>query len=157
MITIRPMTADDLPALAAMYVRSFADPALGEHWTEPAAQALLANWYARQPDLAFVAADDSKLLGAFVVGVRPWWDGNHLVDGELFVDSDSQGKGVASDLIREVLLQAKAKYAPVVWESYTFKGQDFPLNWYKRMGFREIDEWVMIRADVADVLHKLDI
>lgn len=151
------MTADDLPALAAMYVRSFADPALGEHWTEPAAQALLANWYARQPDLAFVAADDSKLLGAFVVGVRPWWDGNHLVDGELFVDSDSQGKGVASDLIREVLLQAKAKYAPVVWESYTFKGQDFPLNWYKRMGFREIDEWVMIRADVADVLHKLDI
>ena len=78
------------------------------------------------------------------------------MDGELFVDDDSQGKGVASDLIREVLLQAKAKYAPVVWESYTFKGQDFPLNWYKRMGFREIDEWVMIRADVADVLNKLD-
>lgn len=151
------MTADDLPALAAMYVRSFADPALGEHWTEPAAHALLANWYARQPDLAFVAAEDSKLLGAFVVGVRPWWDGNHLVDGELFVDADSQGKGVAKDLIREVLLQAKAKYAPVVWESYTFKGQDFPLNWYKRMGFREIDEWVMIRADVADVLNKLEI
>lgn len=156
MITIRPMTADDLPALAAMYVKSFADPALGEHWTEPAAQALLANWYNRQPDLAFVAADDSKLLGAFVVGVRPWWDGNHLVDGELFVDVDSQGKGVASDLLREVLLHAKAKYAPVVWESYTFKGQDFPLNWYKRIGFREIDEWVMIRADVADVLNKLD-
>lgn len=156
MITIRPMTEDDLPALAGMYVKSFADPALGEHWTEPTAQALLVNWYNRQPDLAFVATDDSKLLGAFVVGVRPWWDGNHLVDGELFVDSDSQGKGVASDLIRKVLLQAKAKYAPVVWESYTFKGQDFPLNWYKRMGFREIDEWVMIRADVADVLNKLD-
>lgn len=148
------MKHEDLDQLAAVYVRALeSEP--DEKWTENAAYALLADWYKRQPDLAFAAECDDKLVGAFVVGIRPWWDGNHLVDGELFVDLDYQNKGIATSLIDHVILTAVEKYAPLVWDTYTFRGQQFPLEWYKRLGFREIEEWVMIRADVAQLLTNL--
>jgi GNAT superfamily N-acetyltransferase len=149
------MRDEDLHELAVIYVNAFADPELNEKWTEPAAHALLSDWLKRQPDLSFVAESDNKLVGAFVVGIKPWWDGNHLVDGELFVALEHQGHGVARQLIHQVVLTAVEKYSVVVWESYTFRGQEFPLNWYKRLGFREIEEWVMIRADVAELLANI--
>ena len=96
-------------------------------------------------------------MGGFVVGVRPWWDGNHLVDGELWVDPPFQKRGVAAALLRHALQVAQTKYAPLLtWDTYTFRNDDFPLTWYKRIGFVEIEEWVMIRAQVADVLALLE-
>ncbi len=151
----RPITNDDLQQLAVVYMRVFEDPELNEHWTEESAHALLADWYKRQPDLALAAACDDRLVGGFVVGIRPWWDGNHLVDGELFVDPEYQGRGIGRELVRQTLKTAVQRYSPVVWESYTFHGQEFPLSWYKRLGFREIQEWVMIRADVAELITRL--
>lgn len=149
---IRQMKKEDLHELAAVYVGALDHSNTNEKWTEQSAYALLLDWFKRQPDLAYVAELDQKLVAAFVVGVRPWWDGNHLVDGELFVDFEYQGRGIARELIGRTLSAAVEKYAPVTWESYTFRGQDFPLTWYKRLGFREIEEWIMIRADVAQLL-----
>lgn len=174
------MREDDLPPLAAMYMRSFPSSATGEHWCEDTASALLGSWLKRQPDLAFVAtaagegstisdtmaaidfgrvdgADGSAavLAGACLVGVRPWWDGNHLVDGEFFVDPLFQAKGVGTALLRHVLAVAKEKYNPVCWDSYTFREEGFPLSWYKKLGFEEIDEWVMIRAPIDKLLSSL--
>lgn len=149
------MTEEDLRPLAAVYVRAFQDPEVMEKWTEDTAYMLLADWFRRQPDLAFVAVEDNEWLGAFISGIRPWWDGYHLVDGELFVDGAHQGKGVGSELIKRVINTAKEKYNPVLWETYTFRGTDFPMTWYKRLGFREIEEWTMIRADISTVLQVL--
>src|SRR5206468_3100195 len=104
---------------------------------------------------AFTAEVDGQPVGGFIVGVRPWWDGNHLVDGELFVDPEHQKRGVGKQLIARVLNEAVEKYKPTVWETYTFRDEGFPLSWYKQIGFAEISEWTMIRADVATVLSKL--
>lgn len=90
LLSIRLMRNEDLQQLAAIYVRSYVSE-MHEKWTEKAAYALLLDWFKRQPDLAFAAEFDHRLVGAFVVGIRPWWDGNHLVDGELFVDPAYQG------------------------------------------------------------------
>ncbi len=152
---IRLMTTDDLTVLSQIYVRALDDTA--ERWNEESAQALLSDWLRRQPELAFTAEYDNKIVGAFVVGVRPWWDGNHLVDGELFVEPKSQRHGIARLLLKRVLDQAIEKYSPVLWESYTFRNDTFPLTWYKRLGFREIEEWVMIRADIATVAKQLSL
>jgi GNAT superfamily N-acetyltransferase len=148
------MTDHDLHQLAAIYVRAL-ESEVNEKWTEQTAYALLTDWFRRQPDLAFVAEQDNRLVGALVVGVRPWWDGNHLVDGELFVDPEYRQRGIARNLMKQILLTAKEKYAPIVWETHTFRGQSFPLDWYQRLGFREIEEWVMIRADITKLLAKL--
>lgn len=152
---IRLMQSDDLSKLGSVYMRAFQDPELKEHWSETSAKALLSDWFRRQPDLAFVAEFERMLVGGFIVGIRPWWDGNHLVDGELFIDPEHQGRGLATKLIRQALTSANEKYSPVMWETYTFRSQEFPLNWYKKLGFREIEDWVMIRAGVLQVLESL--
>lgn len=149
--SIRRCLDQDLNPLGEIYVRSFADPSMQEDWTTAAATALLADWYRKQPELFFVAESNSRLLGGFVVGLRPWWDGNHLVDGELFVEPGHQPSGVGSALIKRVLEEAKVRYAPVLWETYTFRSDSFPLTWYKQLGFKEIEEWVMIRGRIADL------
>lgn len=146
---------DQLPELASIYVRSLEFNA-DEHWTDKSALRLLSDWHRRQPELFFTASADAQIMGGFVVGVRPWWDGNHLVDGELFVDPRYQKRGVAGALLRHTLQVAQAKYSPLLtWDTYTFRNDDFPLTWYKRIGFAEIEEWVMIRAQVTNVLTKL--
>ncbi|MBO7504680.1 GNAT family N-acetyltransferase [bacterium] len=50
----------------------------------------MSYWYDRQPDLFFVAEVDGRVVGGIVSGIKPWFDGNRLVDGELFVDKKYQ-------------------------------------------------------------------
>lgn len=150
-------TEDQLDELAAVYLRALADNP-DEHWQLTQTKALLADWWHRQPDLFVSARDDEQgaLVGGFVVGVRPWWDGNHLVDGELFVDPPFQQRGVAKQLMLAALAKAKKRYAPLLnWDTYTFRNDGYPLSWYRRLGFKEIEEWVMIRADVDAVFAQL--
>jgi GNAT superfamily N-acetyltransferase len=105
--------------------------------------------------LVFIAECDKDLAGAAMVGARPWWDGNHLFDGEFFVDPAHQRKGIAKKLLRQLIETANQKYAPVFWDTWTFRSEEFPLGWYKRVGFKEIEEWIMIRADVKKLLASL--
>jgi GNAT superfamily N-acetyltransferase len=127
-----------------------------ERWEQQSAHDLLLYWLERQPDLAFVAECDKKVVGGFVVGVKPWWDGNHLVDGEIFVAPSFQRKSIGSQLLKHALLIAQEKYDVVEFETYTIRGRH-PLNWYRKLGFQEIKEWTMIRAKVKSLLSKLTI
>lgn len=158
---VRSIKKEDIEALSGVYVRAFPEQATGETWSFEAASSLLTYWLGRQSDLAYLAlCDNGKIAGAFFVGIRPWWDGNHLVDGEIFVDPEFQGQGIATLLLEEVLLKAKEKYNPVCFQTYTFRDSDkeknSPLSWYKRLGFDEIEEWTMIRADFNNLMKNLE-
>ncbi len=153
----RPIEKEDVEALARIYMRAFAQENTGEIWTLEAAANLISYWHSRQSDLSYLAfrQEDQKIVGAFLVGVKPWWDGNHLVDGEIFVDPDFQKTGVATLLLQEVLLKAKLIYNPVCFQTYTF-GDSKPLSWYKRLGFEEIKHWTMIKADFSCLLKNIE-
>ena len=153
LIKIRPIDEIDLQPLSCLYAKAFTS--VDEPWTPQSALELVTYWFRLQPDLAYLAQREGKLLGALFVGIRPWCDGNHLVDGEFFVDPDCQQKGVGSKLLKKVMEVAKEKYDPVVFETYTFGGASAPLQWYKRLGFHQIEEWVMIRAEVKTIIAQL--
>src|SRR5687768_3198077 len=97
-ITIRIMTQEDLAVLADIYSEVYRVFDVGENWDKDSAYQLLEYWLHKQPDLSFVAEADEKIVGAFIAGIKPWWDGNHLVDGELFVHPDFQAKRVGTEL-----------------------------------------------------------
>ncbi|MBI4176413.1 MAG: hypothetical protein HY518_04355 [Candidatus Aenigmarchaeota archaeon] len=49
-------------------------------------------------DLQIVAEYNGKPVGAFVAGIKPWWDGNHLADGEIFVHPDCAEQELGFDI-----------------------------------------------------------
>ncbi len=155
LINIRLVKRSDLSRLATIYAKTYRVFVVGERWTPKSAIKLMFYWMKRQPDLFFVAEYESKIVGAFVAGIKPWWDGNHLVDGELFVDPDFQKKGIGKKLSKQLYMTAIKKYDVVRFDTYTFKMTKFPLEWYKSIGFTEIKEWAMISADLKTVLKKL--
>ena len=155
-LKIRLMKKTDLDNLSRMYVKVYTAFNVGESWNSASAKKLLVDWLSRQPDLSFVAEVDGKLAGAFVAGIRPWWDGNHLVDGEVFVDPDCQKSGIGTELSKALYKKALKKYDVVAFDTYTFKKSKFPLSWYiKSQGFKVNEDWVMIAGNVKLALAKL--
>ncbi len=152
---IRLATKDDLKALAPIYVIAYNSLNIGEQWTDKKAIILLEHLYNEQPDLFFVAVEGNNIIGGITAVVKPWWDGNHLTDGELFINPDYQGKGIGKQLIQTLFENADKKYQAVSWDTFTHRVYEHPLNWYKSMGFKEIKEWVMITGDIQEVLNNL--
>jgi GNAT superfamily N-acetyltransferase len=154
-ITIRLATKKDLNKLAKIYVNSYSPLPTEEQWEEKTAKKLLSYWMIKQPDLFFVVEVNKKLAGAFVSGIKPWRDGNHLFDGEVFVDPKYQKLGAGSKLIKAVFTKAIKKYKAVTFEASTFKNTKFPLKWYKTMGILSNKELVFISGDLKNALKKL--
>lgn len=156
MINIRPVSKNDLEKLAEVYTKTYEAFDVGERWTVETALELLEYWFKRQPDLAFLAEDDQEILGGFFAAVKPWWDGVHLVDGELFVHPEHQKKSIGSLLSKKMFTEAIEKHEAKVWDTYTFKNTAHPLSWYKKQGFVENPDWVMISGDLREALEKLN-
>jgi len=153
--TIRQMQKTDLRKLGEIYAEVYRDFDVGEKWTKEAAEKLMGYWFQKQPDLAFVADMSGEIAGAAMAGIKPWWDGNHLSDGEIFIHPKFQKQGIATKLLVALLERAIEKYDAVSFDSFTFKKKDFPLSWYKKIGFVENADWTLIAGDVRQVLAKL--
>ena len=153
-IKIRQMKEKDLKKLAELYVKAYKIYNKWERWNTKAAYRLFKYWLKRQPDLALVAEYNNKVAGAFVAGIKPWWDGNHLIDGELVVDPDYQKKGIGKLLLKTMLEKAILKYNATMWDAITFKKTEFPLSWYRRLGFNEADGWTIISGNIKKALEK---
>jgi len=156
MIKILQTEKSDIKKLAMVYVSAYNSIQIGETWTTERAEEMLSFFFTKQPDLFFTAWVDKKIAGAIVAIVKPWWNGNHLVDGELFVGPDFQKMGIGKTLVRALFTEAKSKYAAVSWDTYTHIVHKHPLEWYKKLGFRTIDEWAMIEGTIDTVLMKIE-
>src|SRR3990167_98525 len=152
---IRLMQKEDLRQLAEIYSIVYQKFDIEERWTSESAKRLLYYWFDKQPDLAFVAEFNRKVVGAFIAGIKPWWDGNHLSDGEIFVHPDYQKKGIATKLSVALYEKALQKYNVISFDAYTFKKTKFPLSWYLSQGFVQNKEWIMISGDVKGIVSKL--
>ena len=136
-INIRLIGDEDIKILGEIYSRVYEVFDIGEKWTPNTASKLIEYWFKKQPDLAFLAEYKGKVVGGFLSGIKPWWDGNHLFDGEIFVHPNFQNKKIGKTLFRKLLNEAIAKYDAKIFDAFTFNGSEFPLNWYKRIGFKK--------------------
>lgn len=89
---IRLLQESDLPKVGEIYARAFEKANIGEQWTPKSAEKFMRYWFNRQSDLFLIAESEGKVVGGIVAGIKPWWNGNHMVDGELFVDPEIQKK-----------------------------------------------------------------
>lgn len=154
-INIRQMQKCDLQQVAEVYALVYQKFDIGERWTVETSKKLLSYWFDKQPDLAFVAECESKVIGAFVAGIKPWWDGNHISDGEIFVQPDYQKNGIGTKLSIALYKKALEKYDVVSYDFFTFKKTKFPLSWYLSQGFVRNEDWTLISGDIKSILSNL--
>lgn len=155
-LLIRLIKKEDLKILARLYCKVYTNFDVGEKWNQRSAYNLLSYWFERQPDLCFLAEYKRKVVGAFLAGIKPWWDGNHLIDGEVFVDPDYQKKGIGTELSKTIYKTAINKYNAKCFDAITFSNKKHPLSWYKKQGFTKIKNWVLISGNLELVMKKLE-
>lgn len=155
---IRKVKLKDIKDLAHIYKELFDDADIGEFWSIESAENLLTYWYNKQQDLFFVAEEDGKAIGAVMSGVKPWFDGNRLIDTEIFVSKEYQKNNIAKKLYKIHLEEARKIYNANTIEFHTYgKEEEFPQNWYKKIGFHKDNELIIMNANVEEVLKNIKI
>lgn len=156
MVHIRLIKENDLECIAQIYCDSYNSLDIGEHWNIQSANKLMHFFYSSQSDLFFCAESNKDIVGATVAIVKPWWDGNHLTDGEIFVAPNTQQKGIGTQLLKTLFSEAKKHYSAKSWDTFTHIIHDHPLSWYKKLGFSQISHWTMITGDIDKVLATIE-
>ena len=147
---------EDLDIIASYYADYYSNSVLQEKWTKKSAKQLFNYFYNQNKDLFFVAYDDDKPVGVIMSVLKPWWDGNHLEDGEVFVIKEYQQRGIAKMLFKTLFEYAIKKYNATTIEGHTYEDKNgFPYNWYKRIGFETIDDWKIISGDLKEIMKKM--
>lgn len=152
---IRQATSKDIPALCSTYLAAFKEVDPSEIWTEGQAAELVKFFLRAQADLAFVAEHNGKIVGGICGLAKPWWDGVHLVQTEIFLDPSAQRKGIGTRLFLHYLEEAARLYNATNMEAITFKGLEFPSSWYVELGFEDKADWKIIFGDVQAVTRRL--
>jgi GNAT superfamily N-acetyltransferase len=157
-LKIRKVRKRDLLELSRVYAQIYRKHDVGERWSAPAAQKML-GWYLKStPDLAYLAEYKGKIVGGFFVVLKPYWDGNHLIEGEIFVHPGYQKRGIGSMLMERVLARSIKKHNAIVWEPFVFSW-DYPLKWYRSLGFKKAGNrgLISIVGNTRKVLKGLEV
>lgn len=155
MISLRRIEIKDFQQLSELFTLVYTTFDVGEKWNPKAADTYLHYIYDRNPDLAFLVEEEGVIFGAALSYIKPWWDGNYLFEGEVFVHPDLQKRGIGSQLLKKLFEEAIEKYDVTNWDASTFADREFPLRWYKSLGFNEVKNWVIIRGNIREALKRL--
>lgn len=146
----------DLEIIAEEYTNYYNNSVLEEKWTYQTAIELFRYFYRVAPDLFFVAYVVDIPVGVIMFSLKPWWDGMHLEDGEVFVCKEYQQLGIAKRLFKKLFEYAIEKYDVTTVEAHTYEDENgFPYCWYKRLGFETVDDWKIISGDIKKIVNKL--
>jgi hypothetical protein len=158
-VAVRLAKPADFQALSKLYADFYNDlDDLGERWTKDAARKFISHFYTRQRDLMFLAEDQKshEVVGLVMAAVQPWWDGNHLVEGELLVRADYRAHpAYATQLVSALLQTAEASYQAITWDTIAPTTPGHPFNYFQQLGFSEVPHWRAVRGDVRAILGQL--
>ncbi|MBQ6109892.1 MAG: GNAT family N-acetyltransferase [Alphaproteobacteria bacterium] len=147
---------EDLTIIAGHYANYYNNSVLNEKWTKEKVVELFRYFYNQYPDLFFVAYDDDKPVGVIMSALKPWWDGNHLEDGEVFVLPSYRRMGIAKLLFKALFKYAVEKFNATTLLGHTYEDENgFPYSWYKRLGFETINDWKIISCDIKEIMKKI--
>ena len=149
-IRIREAVNDDIEQLAKAFMKAW--NAMGERWSIGEASEYMDYWM-KKGDIFLVAETCGRIVGGFASGLKPWWSGKQLYDGELFVEPEEQGKGIGKALMLEMLKRAK-RLGATEMVAFTYRNS-IAHKWYSRLGMRDADEFVMVEGIIDGMLEKL--
>jgi len=100
---------------------------------------------------------EGKIIGGIASIVKPWWEKQYLADLELFIDPNYHGGGIGKALLRKHIEAAVRKYDVGHVVADATPKTEFPLAWYKKIGFKPIPETelVYIAGNAREIMNNL--
>lgn len=133
MLIIRKTKKKDLIELSRIYKRAYDRLQFGEDWSIKNSSGLLDFYFNLPTFVGVTAILDKKIVGGFFSYVKPWFDGNHLGEGELFIDPKYQNQKMGTKLVFEMMKIAKNKKCTV----HDLIAYEKVSKWYKKIGMEE--------------------
>ena len=135
MITFKEIQEKDLQILASLYSIIYLNIEANEKWTYETALSYIQYFYHHQPDLFICAYDDDIPIGAVMSTLKPYYDGMHLSNLDIFVSEDYRDQNIGKKLLEMHLELANAKYDVKQIDTIINKNlYDDSLNWCKDVG-----------------------
>ena len=157
MMLTRVAKETDLYSLAAIYSDLYNGSVLKEEWSVEKAYKLLHFYYSLQPDIFIIAEEDSNIVGGVASLIKPWFNGNRLIETEIFVGKNWQNQGIASRLFIEHFKRAMDLYDVKIIEVHSYQEENgFPLNWYRKQGYTIVDDLYIINGNIQQVYYYLN-
>ena len=157
MIEIKLAEKQDLVQCAEILREIYNNNVLSEGWTEESSNAICEFYFKLNPDLFFVAKDKMGVVGFTFSYIKPWADGNQLMLEELSVKENFRNQKIASKLLKNLVLVAKDKYNITCVNGTTYNSEnDMPYCWYKRIGFKKVEDLYLIESNPNDILNKIN-
>lgn len=154
-IEVRPVRENELDIVAGIYKEAFIASGFEEKWTDESAKKKVDFLYKLQPDLFLIAVCDGQIAGGIASVVKPWWTKPYISDLDIFIDLNFQAKGIGKILLKRHLEEAIEKYGIESVETSAALKTEFPLSWYKRIGFQPITKAVYIEGKAEEILKKI--
>jgi L-amino acid N-acyltransferase YncA len=150
-ISFRKTKAADIKELACIYTQVYEAECYKEKWDYTQSKKLLDFYFKLETFIGFTSLCDGKVCGAFFSYIKPWWDGKHLAEGEIFIDPKFQNKHIGTDLYFTMMKYAYKKGCRV-HELVAYKK---PASWYKKIGFKET-KLIHLFASIKDVISRME-
>lgn len=156
MISFKEVKEKDLPILASLYSVIYLNIKMGETWTYSTALSYMQYFYHYQPDLFICAYDNDIPIAAIMSTLKPYYDGIHLTETELFVSEDYRGQNIEKKLLEMHFELAIAKYDASHIDAITYiNNTNSPLNWYKKIGLETSNNLVVLHGNLKNCLEKI--
>lgn len=156
MLTFKEVEEKDLSILASLYSIIYLNTRISESWNYDTALSYMNYFYHYQPDLFICAYDDNIPIAAIMSTLKPYYDGLHLTETELFVSEDYRNQNIEKKLLEMHFELAIAKYDASYIDVITYINNfDNPLDWYKKIGLNPVSNLVVLHGDLENCLEKI--
>lgn len=146
----------DLILCAEILRNIYNNNVLNEGWTVESSISICEFYFKLQPDLFFVAKNNDEVVGFTFCFIKPWADGNQLMIEELSVKENYRKQKIGKTLLKKLIVEAKQKYNITCINGITYDGDnDMPYSWYKRIGFKKVDDLFLIAGNASEVIEAI--
>ncbi|GEN86771.1 GNAT family N-acetyltransferase [Oceanobacillus sojae] len=136
----------DLLTCSKLFLNVFNEEPWNDKWTLEKAQQYLSDFYQTPGFLGVSAVENNEIVG-FIFGVRRvWWSGDEFFINEMCVNTNQQNKGIGKalmDYLKEIIGSNEVATISLLTDR-GIPAEEF----YKRIGFKEIERLVFLSSDV---------
>lgn len=109
-------------------------------------------FYSHQYDLFICAYNDDIAIGAVMSTLKPYYDGMHLIQTEVFVSSDYEEQNIKEKLLEMHLKLASTKYH--VSHICTIIDNN-SLDWFNKIGLEPNSNLSVLQGSLENCLQKI--